>query len=116
MKSVVYLCCPVQTKEGWAFITALTTFIKGDWDGVGGRRLLPARKLDFSDPLTASVFKEAHNLGNWVVNYDELLDRRQLQNQNVKVIPTNSVRRRDATLLCVPQPTEPSPLNGAWSH
>lgn len=86
MKSVVYLCCPVQTKEGWAFITALTTFIKGDWDGVEDRRLLPARKLDFNDPLTASVFKEVHNLGNWVVNYDELLDRRQLLNQNVKVI------------------------------
>ena len=22
MKSVVYLCCPVQTQEGWSFITA----------------------------------------------------------------------------------------------
>jgi hypothetical protein len=86
MKSVVYLCCPVQTKEGWSFITALTTFIKGDWDGVAGKRLLPARKLDFNDPQTASIFKEIHNLGNWVVNYDELLDRRQLLNQNVKVI------------------------------
>jgi S-DNA-T family DNA segregation ATPase FtsK/SpoIIIE len=86
MKSVVYLCCPVQTKEGSSFITALTAFIKGDWDGVEGNRLLPARKLDFNDPLTASIFREIHNLGNWVVNYDELLDRRQLLNQNVKVI------------------------------
>lgn len=86
MKSVVYLCCPVQTKEGWSFITALTTFIRGDWDCVESKRLLPARKLDFNDPQTASIFKEIHNLGNWVVNYDELLDRRQLMNQNVKVI------------------------------
>ncbi|OGK08703.1 MAG: hypothetical protein A2W80_15845 [Candidatus Riflebacteria bacterium GWC2_50_8] len=86
MKSVVYMCCPVQTKEGWSFITALTTFIKGDWDGLESKRLLPARKLDFNDPQTASIFKEIHNLGNWVVNYDELLDRRQLLNQNVKVI------------------------------
>lgn len=86
MKSVVYLCCPVQTKEGWLFITALTTFIKGDWDGIEKKRLLPARKLDFNDPLTASIFREIHNLGNWVVNYDELLDRRQLLNQSVKVI------------------------------
>ena len=86
MNSVVYLCCPVQSKEGWSFITALTTFLKGDWDGIENRRLLPARKLDFSDPLTASIFKEIHNLGNWVVNFDELLDRRQLLNQNVKVI------------------------------
>lgn len=86
MKSVVYLCCPVQTKEGWSFITALTTFIRGDWDCVEEKRLLPARKLDFNDPQTASIFKEIHNLGNWVVNYDELLDRRQLMNQEVKVI------------------------------
>ncbi len=86
MKSVVYLCCPVQTTAGWSFITALTTFIKGDWDGVTSKRLLPARKLDFNDPLTASIFKEIHHLGNWVVNYDELLDRRQLLNQSVKVI------------------------------
>jgi S-DNA-T family DNA segregation ATPase FtsK/SpoIIIE len=86
MKSVVYLCCPVQTKEGWAFLTAITSFIKGDWDGIASRRLLPARKLDFNDPSTASIFKEIHNLGNWVVNYDELLDRRQLVNQSIKVI------------------------------
>lgn len=86
MKSVVYLCCPVQTEEGWSFITALTTFIRGDWDCVEDKRLLPARKLDFNDPQTGSIFKEIHNLGNWVVNYDELLDRRQLMNQSVKVI------------------------------
>jgi S-DNA-T family DNA segregation ATPase FtsK/SpoIIIE len=86
MKSVVYLCCPVQTREGWSFITALTTFIKGDWDCIESKRLLPARKLDFNDPLTASIFQEIHNLGNWVVNYDELLDRRQLLNQQVQVI------------------------------
>lgn len=86
MKSVVYLCCPVQSREGWAFITAITTFFKGDWDGIEEKRLLPARQLDFIDPETASIFKEIHNLGNWVVNYDELLDRRQLLNQNIKVI------------------------------
>lgn len=86
MKSVAYLCCPVRTQEGWSFITALTTFIKGDWDGIQSKRLLPARKLDFNDPQTSSIFREIHNLGNWVVNYDELLERRQLLNQKVKVI------------------------------
>lgn len=86
MKSVVYLCCPVQSKAGWAFITALATFMKGDWDSIENRRLLPARQLDFNDPLTASIFKEIHYLGNWVVNFDELLDRRQLLNQGVQVI------------------------------
>src|SRR5262249_35087609 len=86
MKSVVYLCCPVQGREGWTHITALTTFLKGDWDEDPERRLLPARQLDFRDPKTERIFAETHNLGNWVVNYDELLDRRQLLNQEVRVI------------------------------
>ena len=86
MKSVVYLCSPVQSAEGWSFLTALTTFLKGDWDENEGKRLLPARQLDFRDNRTAKIFEETHNLGNWVVNYDELLDRRQLLNQHVRVI------------------------------
>lgn len=86
MKSVVYLCSPVQTEEGWSFLTALTTFLKGDWDENKGKRLLPARQLDFRDNRTARIFEETHNLGNWVVNYDELLDRKQLLNQHVRVI------------------------------
>jgi S-DNA-T family DNA segregation ATPase FtsK/SpoIIIE len=86
MKSVVYLCCPVQTAEGWSFLSAITTFIKGDLDDNDDRRLLPARQLDFRDSRTAGIFEETHNLGNWVVNYDELLDRRQLLNQHVRVI------------------------------
>lgn len=86
MKSVVYLCCPVQSKEGWSYLTALTTLLKGDWDEVEDRRLLPTRQLDFRDPRTSRIFEETHNLGNWVVNYDELLDRRQLLNQEVRVI------------------------------
>jgi len=86
MKSVVYLCCPVQSAEGWSFLSALTTFLKGDWDEIEDRRLLPARQLDFRDQRTAKIFEETHNLGNWVVNYDEMLDRRQLLNQHVRVI------------------------------
>ncbi len=86
LKSVVYLCCPVQSREGWAFLTAVASFFKGDWDGNVSRRLLPVRQLDFHDKATAKIFNETHNLANWVVNYDELLDRRQLQNQDVRTI------------------------------
>lgn len=85
-KSIVYLCCPVQTKEGWAYITAIASYFKADWDADMHRRYVPARQLDFHDPEMADIFKETHNLANWVVNFDELLDRRQLVNQGVKVI------------------------------
>jgi S-DNA-T family DNA segregation ATPase FtsK/SpoIIIE len=86
MKSVVFLCCPAQTSEGWSYLNAITTFLRQDWSDLGSRRLLPARQLDFQDPAMAEIFEETHRIGTWVVNYDELLDRRQLLNQSVRVI------------------------------
>ena len=86
LKSAVFLCCPVQSAEGWSYLTAIATLFHGDWDGNRQRRQLPVRQLDFRDPRTARIFRETHNLGNWVVNFDELLDRRQLLNQGVRVI------------------------------
>ena len=86
MKSVVYLCCPVQSRAGWAYLTAIATVLKGDWDKNEARRLLPTRQLDFQKQEMTSIFEETHNLGNWVINYDELLDRRQVENQDARVI------------------------------
>jgi S-DNA-T family DNA segregation ATPase FtsK/SpoIIIE len=85
-KSIVYLCSPVQSKEGWDYITAIASFFRPDWDTAMQPRYLPARQLDFSDPETERIFEETHHLANWVVNFDELLDRRQLLNQGVRVI------------------------------
>lgn len=86
LKSAVFLCCPVQSAEGWSYLTAIATLFHGDWDGNAQQRLLPVRQLDFRNPKTARIFEETHNLGDWVVNFDELLDRRQLLNQGVRVI------------------------------
>jgi DNA segregation ATPase FtsK/SpoIIIE, S-DNA-T family len=86
LKSMAYLCCPVQSIEGWNYLTALTSFIRGDWDGDTAKRLVPVRQLNFRDRSTESIFNETHKLANWVVNYDELLDRRQLITQGVRII------------------------------
>nr|WP_321526611.1 FtsK/SpoIIIE domain-containing protein [uncultured Cohaesibacter sp.] len=86
LKSCVYLCSPVQSREGWAHLSALTSFLRSDEGDHDGKRLLPVRQLDFRDARTARIFEETHDLGAWVVNFDELLDRRQLQNQSVRVI------------------------------
>ena len=86
LKSAVYLCSPVQSAEGWQYLTAITSFLKGHELAQDGRHLLPVRQLDFRDQRTARIFEETHNLGAWVVNFDELLDRRQLQNQAVRII------------------------------
>jgi len=98
-KSIVYLTCPVQTAEGWAYITAVTSFFRPDWHEDLTRRYLPARQLDFHDPTTSKIFEETHNLGNWVVNFDELLDRRQLVNQGVRVIQYKQSASQGRNLL-----------------
>jgi DNA segregation ATPase FtsK/SpoIIIE, S-DNA-T family len=99
LKSAVHLCCPVQSVEGWSYLTALATIFKGDWDGDASRRLLPVRQLDFRDGRTAQIFQETHNLGNWVVNFDELLDRRQLVNQEVRVIRYKQMTTQGRNLI-----------------
>ena len=99
VKSAVYLCCPVQAAEGWSYITALSTIFRGDWDGQTAKRLVPVRQLDFRDQRTSRIFQETHDLGNWVVNFDELLDRRQLLNQNVRVIRYKQLATQGRNLI-----------------
>lgn len=99
MKSIVYLCCPVQTDIGWSYLTAMTTFLEGDWNGNDEYRLLPARQLDFQDSKMRAILEETHNLGDWVVNYDELLDRRQLINQKVRVIRYKQLANQGRNLV-----------------
>jgi S-DNA-T family DNA segregation ATPase FtsK/SpoIIIE len=99
MKSVTYLCCPAQRVEGWAYLSAVATFFRGDWIEEQGYCLVPARQLDFQDPKTAQIFDETHNLGNWVVNYDELLDRRQLLEQHVRIIRYKQVATQGRNLI-----------------
>jgi S-DNA-T family DNA segregation ATPase FtsK/SpoIIIE len=98
-KSIVYLCCPAQTNEGWAYLTAIASYFRPDWDADGKGRYLPARQLDFHDPETSKIFEETHNLGNWVINFDELLDRRQLVNQGVRVIRYKQAATQGRNLL-----------------
>jgi DNA segregation ATPase FtsK/SpoIIIE, S-DNA-T family len=98
-KSIVYLCCPAQTDEGWGYLTAISSYFRPDWDADVKGRYLPARQLDFHDPETSKIFEETHNLGNWVVNFDELLDRRQLVNQGVKVIRYKQAATQGRNLL-----------------
>lgn len=99
LKSAVFLCCPIQSAEGWSYLTALATFFKGDWDGSTSKRFLPVRQLDFRDGRTNRIFEETHDLGKWVVNYDELLDRRQLLNQQVRVIRYKQVATQGRALI-----------------
>jgi S-DNA-T family DNA segregation ATPase FtsK/SpoIIIE len=86
-KTVTYLVSPAQARAGWDYITAIYTLhARRDWDGSETRRYIPQRELTFDTVESNIIFEEAHKLGNWVVNYDSVLDRRMLSNRGIKVI------------------------------
>ncbi|MEV5029607.1 FtsK/SpoIIIE domain-containing protein [Paenibacillus sp. LPE1-1-1.1] len=85
LKSTVYLACPSQPSVGWSYLTTVYSVVKGK-DVSAGSFFLPARQISFQNEKVKAIFDEAHKLGEWVVNYDELLERRQLKNLGVKVI------------------------------
>lgn len=86
-----YLACPEQPKASLEQLRATLAVI----EPLGGSApyRLPARELAFADPTTVNLLKDVHNLAEWVVNHDDLLEPEQLRNVGVQVIRY----KRDAT-------------------
>jgi S-DNA-T family DNA segregation ATPase FtsK/SpoIIIE len=82
------LACPAQTETGWAYLYSLAVLCAPGADDawVVGKCPVLMRCLDFDDLSVERIFRETHELATWVVNQDELLDRKLLEAQNVKVI------------------------------
>jgi DNA segregation ATPase FtsK/SpoIIIE, S-DNA-T family len=85
LKSTTYLVCPSQLTEGWQYLSFIRS-ISESVDEETEEYFLPARQITFQKSETKNVFEESHKLGEWVANYDELLDRRLLKSQGVNVI------------------------------
>ena len=98
LKSTVYLTCPKQTVVGQAYLDMVYSLIQGE-DCSPDQHFLPARQISFQDETTKTTFDESHRLGEWVVNYDDLLERRQLVNQGVKVIRYQQNRTDERNFL-----------------
>ncbi|MCW6038725.1 hypothetical protein K4A83_20970 [Spirulina subsalsa FACHB-351] len=98
LKSTVYLVCPSQPLVGQTYLDAIYSLLKQE-DCPENQHFLPARQISFQDEETRTIFKEVHHLGEWVVNYDDLLERRQLINQGVNVIRYQQSRSDDRNFL-----------------
>lgn len=80
----VYLACPAQPRVGQTYLNVIQRFLEGD-NALPGD-VLPAREVNFRDSDIGDVFRQTHRIGEWVVNFDELVDRRLLTNNGVRVI------------------------------
>ncbi|MCM1981999.1 FtsK/SpoIIIE domain-containing protein [Lyngbya confervoides] len=98
LKSTVYLACPKQIAVGQLYLNMVYSTVEGK-DCTPDQHFLPARQISFQDETTKTTFDESHRLGEWVVNYDDLLERRQLVNQGVKVIRYQQDRTDERNFL-----------------
>lgn len=82
------LICPAQTETGWAYLYSVAALCAHGADDAWNIGKCPVlmRTLDFDDQSVDRIFRETHELATWVVNQDELLDRKLLEARQVKVI------------------------------
>lgn len=90
-RALRFLACPEQPQACLEQLRATLAVIEPVAGSAPYR--LPVRELAFSDPKTSTLLKDVHNLAEWVVNHDDLLEPEQLRNLDVQVIRY----RRDAT-------------------
>jgi DNA segregation ATPase FtsK/SpoIIIE, S-DNA-T family len=87
--ATVYLVCPTQPREGWDYLDAIAALHspgQARKARQAGESLIPARQTTVQDPATRQILDETHRLASWVVNFDDLLDRRQLLDSHIRVI------------------------------
>lgn len=97
LRSIAYLVCPSQLAVGVAYLDTIHDVVGEQPEK--GKHFIPARQVSFQDEKTRRIFQEVHQLGEWVVNYDDLLERRLLQHQNVTVIKYQQNRSQERNLI-----------------
>ncbi|GBO85523.1 hypothetical protein A6779_17540 [Marinobacter adhaerens] len=93
----VYLACPVQPEAGQHYLNLINGFLDGDNARAGN--VIPAREVNFRDGDIGKIFTQTHKIGEWVVNFDELVDRRLLSNNGVRVIRHVRDRQVDRNIV-----------------
>ena len=82
--AAVYLASPSQPRVGQTYLNTIQWFLDGNNSLPGD--VVPAREVNFRDGAIGDVFLRTHQIGEWVVNFDELVDRRLLTNNGIHVI------------------------------
>jgi S-DNA-T family DNA segregation ATPase FtsK/SpoIIIE len=82
------MVCPAQTDAGWSYLYSIAVLCANGTEEAWAAGKCPVlmRSLDFDDQSVDRIFRETHELATWVVNQDELLDRKLLEARHVKVI------------------------------
>ena len=68
-------------------------------DVTPGKHALPLLMVEYSNDQVRQIIKSAHDLGEWVVTYDRLANRRLLRTSNIKIIRDFALPSSDTQVL-----------------
>lgn len=88
--SALYLTAPRQPAAGRAYVDALHAVINREATPPSASRL-PVQEVEFRSGGVAEVLSKAHALGNWVMTFDRVADRRLVANDARRIIRYFSV-------------------------
>ena len=100
--AVLHLVCPAQTEAGWRYLDAVAMLAEPSLALAARAKdecRVPDRRTVLQSDVTRQVIDETHRLGAWVVNFDDLLDRRQLINSGISVIRYKHASCGDRSLI-----------------
>ena len=103
--SGVFLAAPVQPEAGQAYLDALHDALEGlpsERDGAW----LPLQEVEFASGEVKSALERAHRLGNWVMTFDRLADRRLIATDGRRIIRYFSDPRSDHNVIVSAEITE----------
>lgn len=98
LRSTTYLCCPLQPELGWGYLRAIHSILQGV-EAASDKFPIPARQITFNNNSASEILDEAHQLGHWVVNYDEILSHQQLRSRNVRIIRHKQPRKTTRSII-----------------
>jgi S-DNA-T family DNA segregation ATPase FtsK/SpoIIIE len=101
ISSTVYLTAPAGPESAWQYRNALAHAIHPDEARKvsEGKCLVPCRSLAIHEEKVGQLIEQMHSLGNWVVNYDELLHRKLLENRGIRIIRYKQLKTQGRNLI-----------------
>ncbi|WP_354288333.1 FtsK/SpoIIIE domain-containing protein [Sphingomonas sp. UYEF23] len=88
--SALYLTAPRQPLAGRVYVDALRTIMMRDV-ATNAEPWLPVQEVEFKAGEVSQILAKAHKLGNWVMTFDRVADRRLIATDERRIIRYFSV-------------------------
>lgn len=88
--SALYLTAPVQPAACQSYVDALRALVMRDVT-LNAEPWLPIQEVEFKSGEVAELLAKAHSLGNWVMTFDRVADRRLITTDERRIVRYFSV-------------------------